>query len=460
MTEFHCEHALIDTGWAEDVTIQCDPDGVITRIFTATEAAPNAIHLGTVLPGLANLHSHAFQRGMAGLSEVKGPGEDSFWSWRQLMYQFLDTLTPDDVEAIAALAYCEMLESGFTRVAEFHYLHHDVDGSTYDNPAEMALRVCAAADETGIGMTLLPVLYRWAGFNHLPPAPEQRRFINSLESYERLWLAAKSQVENLPEGRIGVAPHSLRAASIEDIHHLTEIAGSNPIHIHISEQIKEVEDCLAATGARPVQYLLDQHDLSEQWCLVHATHLDAKETSGIAKSGSVVGLCPLTEANLGDGIFPALEFTADGGRFGIGSDSHIRIDLAEELRLLEYGQRLLHRKRNLLARSGQSTGRFLYENALLGGAKASGIGKAGISTGASADLVELNTEHSALCGRAGDALLDSWLFCGDGRQVQSVYVSGKAVVRDGKCLARETIEMRYSTIMKRIAERIGRYEYN
>jgi formiminoglutamate deiminase len=312
------------------------------------------------VPGLPNLHSHAFQRAMAGLTEHRGAERrnqeaDSFWTWREQMYRFVERLTPDDLEAIAACAYMEMLEAGFTWVAEFHYLHHQPDGRPYDNIAEMSERIVAAATDVGIGLTLLPVFYRQSGFLGQPATAAQRRFLNDRDSYARLM---ETQV---PVGRIGIAPHSLRALTLDDLSWAVEAWRGQPAHIHVSEQIREVEDCLAAHGRRPVELLMDTVEVDRHWCLVHATHADAGERARIAKAGAIVGLCPITEANLGDGLFDVPDFLAHDGRFGVGSDSNVRISAADELRTLEYGQRLIHRQRNVLGDPTRSTGRRLFE---------------------------------------------------------------------------------------------------
>ena len=439
MTEFHLDRALTCEGWSRHVTIRTGPDGRIETLDADQACPPGAIRLGTVVPGLANLHSHAFQRGMAGLSERRGTGEDSFWSWRTLMYAFNDRLTPDHVEAIAALAYAEMLESGFTSVGEFHYLHHAPDGTAYDDPAEIAGRIAAAAQDTGIAVTLLPVFYAHAGFGGAVPDHGQRRFIHDLDGYARLHEAARSHLAGLDHAVLGLAPHSLRAATAQEISAILPLVENGPIHIHIAEQVREVEDCQAATGARPVRHLLETQPVDERWCLVHATHMDAAEIRDLAASGAVAGLCPLTEANLGDGLFPAIDYLAAGGRIGIGSDSHIRIDLAEELRLLEYGQRLTRRARNCLAAPGAHTGRSLFDAALAGGAQALAQPAAGLAIGQRADFVELDAEDPVLAGREGDAILDSWLFCGDGRQVRRVFVGAVERVREGRVPEREAI---------------------
>ncbi|MBI75224.1 MAG: formimidoylglutamate deiminase, partial [Oceanicaulis sp.] len=320
MAEFYCQSALLPDGWADGVTIRVDAAGRIAGIDTDTRPAKDATRLGTVVPGLANLHSHSFQRAMAGLTERRGEGEDSFWSWRQLMYAFNDRLTPEHVEAIAAWVQVEMLESGFTSLGEFHYLHHGPDGTPYDDRAEMAGRVCAAAASTGIALTLLPVYYRYGGFNAAPASHGQRRFLNDPDSYAALVEAAQAHVAALPHARLGLAPHSLRAAPVKDISAILPLVENAPFHIHIAEQKQEVEDCIAATGRRPVAHLMDHVAVNADWCLVHATHMDAGETTALARSGAVAGLCPLTEANLGDGLFPARDYLEAGGRIGIGSD--------------------------------------------------------------------------------------------------------------------------------------------
>lgn len=445
MAEFYCRSALLPDGWADRVTIRVDEAGLIADINPGTPPAKDATRLGTVVPGLANLHSHSFQRAMAGLTERRGEGEDSFWSWRQLMYAFNDRLTPDHVEAIAAWVQVEMLESGFTSVGEFHYLHRGPDGTPYDDRAEMAGRICGAAASTGIALTLLPVYYRYSGFNAAPASHGQRRFLHDPDSYAALIEAARRHVAALPHARLGLAPHSLRAAPVKDISAILPLVENAPLHIHIAEQTQEVEDCIAATGQRPVAHLMEHVAVNADWCLVHATHMDADETTALARSGAVAGLCPLTEANLGDGLFPARAYLAAGGRIGIGSDSHIRIDLAEELRLLEYGVRLTARRRNALAAPGRSTGRTLFEAALAGGAQALKQPAAGLAPGQRADFVELDTENPHLTGRSADALLDSWIFCGDKGCVRSVHVGGQAQVTAGRARARESALAAYRT---------------
>ncbi|WP_082564809.1 formimidoylglutamate deiminase [Caulobacter sp. Root1472] len=436
------EQALLTDGWAKDVRFTIT-DGMISRIDTDVARQAGETAHGPCLPGLPNLHSHAFQRAMAGLTETRGPTGDSFWTWRELMYRFVDRLGPDEVQAIAALAYMEMLETGSTRVGEFHYLHHDKDGSPYGDPAEMAARIAAAADETGIGLTLLPVFYAHAGFGGVAPGEGQRRFVHDVDGYGRLIEASRAAVAGLPDAVVGIAPHSLRAVTGAELAAIIPLAGAGPIHIHIAEQTKEVDDCLAATGARPVRWLMNNAPVDKRWCLVHATHLNAMETERLAKSGAVAGLCPITEANLGDGVFPAHDYLAAGGAFGIGSDSNVLIDAAEELRTLEYGQRLTRRARNVLAKApGGSTGGALFKAAVSGGAQALGV-VGGLRRGRPADFVTLDRVHPAMIGRDGDALLDSLVFAGRHGAIDGVWRGGRQVVSSGRHDAREAILARY-----------------
>ncbi len=439
------ETALVEGEWRDGVRID-HRGGVIVGVETAGPS-PADERGAIAVPGLGNVHSHAFQRGMAGLAERRDGGadaDDSFWTWRQVMYGFLDRLDPEDVEAIAALAYVEMLESGFTRVGEFHYLHHAPDGHPYDDPAELASRIGAAAEATGIGLTLLPVFYAHGGFGGAPPAPGQRRFVNSLDDFVALHAAARLSTSHLQGAIVGVAPHSLRAVTPAEIQLLTTIAGPAPVHIHIAEQGQEVAECLATHGCRPVDWLMDQVAVDNRWCLVHATHLSALEVDRIARAGAVVGLCPITEANLGDGLFPASDFLAQGGRIAIGSDSNVLIDSAEEFRILEYGQRLSTRKRNVLACAARpSVGGRLFRDAQSGGAQALGVPRGGLAVGKSLDLVSLDGDHPSLVGRRGDALLDGWIFAGRGGAVDSVWRGGRKVVSAGRHHSRDAIVARY-----------------
>jgi len=443
----HFATALLPDGWARDVRITVQ-GGLIAAVDVGVAPGADARH-AVALPGLSNLHSHAFQRGMAGLAEVRGTSDDSFWTWREIMYRFVDRLTPDDLAAIAALAYAEMLESGFTRVGEFHYLHHDRDGRPFADPAAMSGAIMAAARETGIALTHLPVFYAHAGFGGSTPGDGQRRFIHDLDGFATLLDAARAEAATLPDAVVGIAPHSLRAVTPDELAVLVPLAGGAPIHIHIAEQVREVEDCLAFSGARPVAWLLDHAPVGPDWCLVHATHMTEAETVALARSGAVAGLCPITEANLGDGLFPAEAFLAAGGRYGVGSDSNVRIDATEELRLLEYGQRLVRRGRNLLAEPGGSTGGALYRAVLAGGAQALGA-QVGLRVGAPADIVSLDADHPSLATRSGDALLDGLLFAAGREAIDRVWRRGREVVTNGRHVAHATIATRYRAALARL----------
>lgn len=444
---FHAAQALLPQGWAREVRIDC-ADGRIVAVTADAPADPGAQPLGAVVPGLGNLHSHAFQRAMAGLTEVGGRSGDSFWSWRELMYRFLDRLTPDDLQAVAEQAYMEMLESGFTRVGEFHYLHHAPDGRRYADHAEMSGRMAAAANATGLGLTLLPVFYAHSDFGGAAPLPAQRRFLHDVDGFAALLDGCRQALRAAPDAVLGLAPHSLRACTPQQLQALPALV-DGPIHIHIAEQVREVEACLAWSGQRPVAWLLDNAAVDARWCLVHATHLQEEEVRGIAGSRAVAGLCPVTEANLGDGLFPMREFVRHGGRFGVGSDSNVLIDAAEELRVLEYGQRLALRGRNVVSPGELSSGRWLYQQAQEGAAQALGVA-AGLAAGAPADLVELDVAHPSLHGRMGDALLDSWVFAARGGAVRSVWRNGRQWVRDGRHVRRDEVAARYRAALQPI----------
>lgn len=442
-------NALTPEGWKGDVRVAIE-DGAIASVSPDSAPKPGDERHAIGLPGMPNLHSHAFQRGMAGLAEVRGSSADTFWTWREVMYRFALTMTPEDVEAVAAQLYVEMLEAGFTRVGEFHYLHHDRDGTPYSDIAETAGRIAAAAEETGIGLTLLPVFYAHSNFGGTPPQPGQRRFICDLDSFARLLDASGSAIKNSPGAMIGVAPHSLRAVTPDELKAVVGMAAGGPIHMHVAEQVKEVEDCLAWAGARPVEWLLAQAQIDRHWCLIHATHMSEAETRGLAAKGAVAGLCPVTEANLGDGIFNGPLFVAAGGRFGIGSDSSIRIGVADELRQLEYAQRLRDRARNVMAVAGGSTGRALFDGALAGGSAALGVAAHGLTAGSPADMVSLKANHPALIGREGDAILDAWIFAGGSDVVDCVWTRGRRCVAGGRHEKRDRALTRYGAAMRRL----------
>jgi formimidoylglutamate deiminase len=445
MIAVHAKDALTPQGWRSDVRLIAEA-GNIRAVETDVPPQPGDERCGLLIPGMPNLHSHAFQRGMAGLAETRGPVADNFWTWREAMYRFALTMTPDDVEAVAAMVYAEMLEAGFTRVGEFHYLHHDRDGKPYDAIGEMAARIASAASLSGIRLTLLPCFYAHAAFGGAPPRPEQRRFICDLDQFARLLDEARAAVGSLAGASVGVAPHSLRAVTLEELTALVAMAGEGPLHIHVAEQIKEVEDCLNWSRARPVEYLLAHAPVDRRWCLIHATHTTEIETAQMALSGATVGLCPVTEANLGDGTFSAPLFRRQGGRFGIGTDSNVLIGVAEELRQLEYAQRLAQRERNVMGEARASTGRALVETAIAGGGAALAA-PARLAEGAPADFVSLDRDHAMSAGLQPDGVLDAWIFVERGL-VDGVWVAGEKLVAGGRHKGRKAIEARFRGAMK------------
>ncbi len=450
--------ALLPSGWARDVRLTLSADGLLATVEADT-TSNNAQRLaGPVLPGMPNLHSHAFQRAMAGLAERRTGANEDFWSWRQAMYRFLAEIGPQEVNAIAAQLYVEMLKSGYTQVAEFHYLHHAPDGRRYTNPAELALQVAQAADRTGIGLTHLPVLYRFGGFGEQPPGDEQRRFINDLQDYLQILDELVRQAGSQPNLRLGAAIHSLRAVSPSLLAALCDAVAQRdpaaPIHIHVAEQRKEVDACRAWCGTRPVAWLLDHALVDERWCLVHATHMAEDETRRLAATGAVAGLCPTTEANLGDGLFSLPLYQACGGRWGIGSDSHVTVDPFQELRLLEYGQRLVLRRRSVAAiEQRPSTGTTLFAAALAGGAQACGGAIAALAPGCRADLVVLDADHPALFDKDDDSLLDAAIFAASSNPVRDVMVGGAWVVENRRHRDEDAIFRAYREAMARLNQR-------
>ena len=423
MKTYFARDALLPSGWAKDVRIQIDNSGNFSSVTARSRPGKGSLLAGPALPGMANLHSHAFQRAMAGLTEVRRAPHDDFWSWRELMYRFLERLTPERAQAVATQLYIEMLKHGYTAVGEFHYLH--------DHSAGMLLRHLAAAKKSGIAITLLPSLYRWSNFGRKPLQPRQKRFDSSPEFVLRLLGQIEQQAT--PDVIAGVAPHSLRAVDPGALEELVKsLPADAPIHIHAAEQTQEVEECIAALGKRPVEWLLENMDVDGRWCLVHATHMTAEETKALARSGATAGLCPTTEANLGDGIFPLPAYRTAGGRYGIGGDSHVSRDPAEELRLLEYAQRLTARRRNLIVgKRTPAVGTTLWLEAAAGGTVL-GRRMGAIASGRRADLVVLDPEHPDLAGRSGNAIANALIFAGGTNLVRDVMVSGNWVVRRGR----------------------------
>ena len=452
MTAYFAPTALLPDGWAESVRIEVDAAGAIIGVTAKSESRQASILSGPIVPGMPNLHSHAFQRAMAGLAERAGSGDD-FWGWRETMYRFLARMGPDDVEAVATQLYVEMIKAGFTSVGEFHYLHHDPTGAPYDTPSEMGDRIAAAAGRAGIGLTLLPVLYARGDFQDPEIGDHQRRFANDVDGLLAIATALRRTHAEDPQIRIGVAPHSLRAVPPEALAAL--VAGIQaedemaPIHVHVAEQMREVEACLASYGARPVDWLLTQAPVDGRWCLVHATHMTETETASLAGSDAVAGLCPTTEANLGDGLFPLPDYLKAGGKFGVGSDSNVSVSPIEELRWLEYGQRLRRRERLIAAsEDAPSTGTRLFASALAGGAQALGRPIGRLEVGCRADFLVLDPDHPSLITRAADGILDSLVFAGNENPVTDVVVGGRRVVRDRRHVAEDDAREAYRRTLK------------
>jgi formimidoylglutamate deiminase len=435
--------ALLPTGWARDVRMTWDGAGRITEVTAGAQPGDAHVAPGPVVPGMPNLHSHAFQRAFAGLTEYRGESQDSFWSWRDLMYRFAQRITPESLEAIATWLYVEMLEAGYTSVCEFHYVHHDRDGRPYADDATLSLALLRAARTAGIGITLLPVLYQTSGFGGKPPREDQRRFIRSTDNMLSLLERLTPDVQALG-GVLGLAPHSLRAVPPDSltaaVQGLTALNPQAPIHIHIAEQTQEVDDCIAWSGQRPVQWLLEHAPVDARWCLVHATHMTPEEYAAAARTGAVAGLCPTTEANLGDGIFDVPLWLQHGGRWGVGSDSHACVNAAEELLMLEYGQRLVRRQRNVLASSTQAeVATAMTLQAVQGGAQAAGRAVGGIAVGQQADLVALDAQHVALRDLPAPSQLSAHVF-GSHRTsaLHSLWVGGVQRVTQGRHAQHET----------------------
>ena len=441
---FWCEHAKLPDGWTQGVRIHVDQQGKISKIESGGSDSDAVKLMGATLPGVPNLHSHAFQVGMGGLVERSSTRKESFWSWRGLMYRMAQTLAPEDLEALTAWAYLRMLKGGFTAVGEFHYIHHGADGRPYNDAGEMSRRVFAAADRVGLRLTHLPVLYAHSDFGGKPPEAEQRRFLHDTDSFLDLIEDLAKETEGHPLRHLGIAPHSLRAVTPQQlklvVDHVRGRFPAAPMHIHIAEQVKEVEDCVTWSGQRPVEWLLEHMGLDARWCLVHATHLSDSELEHMLGSGAVAGLCPITEANLGDGIFSARRWIDGGGVFGVGTDSNVRIGVTDELSLLEYGQRLSLQQRTVLCDVDASNGATLLAGASVGGAQALGWDVGSLEEGKMADLITLDLSDVAMTHRSGDDWVDSWVFARDDTRVSDAVVGGKHLVSGGRHEQESAIE--------------------
>lgn len=444
--------ALTPNGWASEVRVDVGADGRIAGVQSGVPVA--GITTDMLLPAPVNAHSHAFQRAMAGLTERRGPNpNDSFWTWRQLMFRFLDRLTPDHVEAITAFVQMEMLEAGYATNAEFHYLHHQPGGAPYDNIAEMSERVASAASQSGVGLCLLPVHYEFGGCDGRGLAAGQIRFGNDLDTFLTLRDGAIAALKTLPDDTShGVAPHSLRAVGKDTLRSYGAHFPSGPIHMHLAEQVPEVDEVLSDWGARPVEWALDNMGLDARWCLIHCTQMTPQETVRLAGSGAVAGLCPITESSLGDGIFDAVRWMDTGGAIAIGSDSNIRIALSEELRTLDYSQRLRDGTRAALASSEMSTGQRMFTEILSGGAQAVQRKTGRIEAGYWADMLSLDTDNEHMWGRSNDTALDAWIFASDDRLVTDVWSAGRHMVVDGEHVARAGIVAAYKRTIEALKD--------
>jgi len=452
--KIYAEKILLADGWARDKTLTI-VEGVITEISSGYMANAERIN-GTIIPGMVNCHSHAFQRAFAGFSEQGSEGQDSFWTWRKVMYKFLAQLTTENVEVIASQLYIEMLKMGYTRVAEFHYLHHKVNGSNHTTLSAMAEAIFKAAKTSGIGLTMLPVLYQFAGFGAQTPSDGQKRFINSTAQFNQLVSDCFKLSEQYANTNVGIAPHSLRAVDKKSlkqaVDHVRNIHAKAPIHIHIAEQQKEVDDCFAYFGQRPVQWLLENMTLDAQWCLIHATHINEQERQGLIATKAIAGICPTTEANLGDGIFPTAEFLAEDGTFAIGSDSHISVNPIEELRWLEYTQRLSQQKRAILSTTKQaSVGANLWRKAALGGAQSTDSNTGELAVGKQADLLVLDVKQTQLFANSEQHILDSLIFASQQNPVRDVMVNGHWVILAGQHSCENDIAHSFSEILKTLS---------
>lgn len=452
--KIYCKTLLEGDRWVSDAVLHVAQDGLINAIETGLPQAADITLGGIVVPGMPNAHSHSFQRLIAGLTGPQGNRRDSFWSWREAMYRTANRISPEQFGAVARWVFVEMLKAGFTSCAEFHYLHHRPGGGAYANPAEMSMRVIEAASLSGIGLTLLPVLYCSAGFGHDQVSEEQKRFANTPGHYLRLLEICRNAIGGNVLVELGMAPHSLRAVPAAILHEVLQSWPDPgcPVHIHIAEQPAEVEACQAHLGARPVEFLLEQFAVNRRWCLVHATHMTADEVRAAAKSEATAGLCPTTEADLGDGVFRTAEWLRAGGSFAVGSDSNVRISVAEELRLLEYNERLRSGQRNVLTDSVMTCGRFLYQHAAKAGGVVLGQAVGRLETGFRADLVELDAGHELLAGRSPDAALDSWIFGGDNSMLNSVWVAGRRMVSKGRHTGESNDRAAFAQVMKEMLQ--------
>jgi len=448
--------ALLPDGWANNILLEIDRAGLISSVTKNCDKSKISFDLNEdiIIPAMNNLHSHSFQRAMAGLSEKQSPGgNDSFWTWRDLMYKFLDLLTPEDIYSITAFSQMEMLEAGYSCVGEFHYIHNEIGGNHYNNIAELSEKVLEASSDSGINICLLPVLYERGGCDGRELIGGQLRFKNTFDSYAKLIEKNTELTSKSDNFSLGVAAHSLRAVNDYNIEKMISLI-DGPIHIHVAEQVKEVEEIEEAYKLKPVEWLLENQDINENWCLIHCTQMTENETLALAASGAVAGLCPVTEANLGDGIFNGLEFFKNKGIFGIGTDSNINISLVEELKTFEYTQRLKHKKRSVISQSHKSTGRAVFDNCLKGGSQALQRKNGKIEEGYYADLISLNPRSMDLIGLSQDTILDSWIFASNYNLIDNLWATGNLLVKNGKHIKRDFIFSNYKQTISKLRSKL------
>lgn len=447
--------ALLPNGWSNNVIIEIDQSGLISNVTENNNHKVDAdLNEEIILPAMNNLHSHSFQRAMAGLTEARSPqGNDNFWSWRNLMYQFLDVLTPEEIYSITLFSQMEMLQSGYVGVGEFHYLHNQIGGTKYDNIAELSEKVLEASEESGISICLLPVVYERGGCDNRELEGGQLRFHNNIDTFEELYNQIKVFLSKNENFSLGVAAHSLRAVKNETLNKIIDLT-NGPIHIHAAEQVKEVEEITSFYKMPPVEFLIENFDINKRWCLIHCTQMSELETELLSKSGAVAGLCPVTEANLGDGIFNGFQYNERKGLYGIGTDSNINISLTEELKTFEYSQRLLNKKRAVISNQKKSTGRKLFDDCLEGGARALQINNGKIQKGFNADLISLPNTNNELDGLEDDKILDYWIFASRENDVQKLWNKGKCLVENGKHLNFDDIQSNYRKTIKNLQEKL------
>ncbi len=453
MITIFAQTALLENGWANEVEIKISDHGQIQEItFDITNTADMSVDV--LIPAPVNAHSHAFQRAMAGLTERRGPtGSDTFWTWRKLMFKFLNQLTPDHIERICAFVQMEMLEAGFATNVEFHYLHHQPGGQEYNKLSEMSDRIASATLQSGIGLTILPVLYQYGGCDKSNLTGGQIRFGNSFDQYIKLYQELSETIKYLPaDTTTGLSAHSLRAVGRNELIKISELAGDKPLHMHAAEQIAEVEEVLSIWGKRPIEWILENLPINSNWCLIHCTQMLPHETLQLSATGAVAGLCPITEANLGDGIFDGVNWLSNGGAIAIGSDSNINISLAEEIRSLEYSQRLRDKSRARLATEDKSTARRIFDAIVAGGAKASGRKTGIIGVGYWADLMSIKSSDINLLQAKEDSILDSFAFTNEQAFIENVWSAGRHMVKNGQHINRKYITENYIKAIKELGD--------